>query len=57
MFLLHFGIGEAATAFVHRAKVKLIVQFPRSLFRIYGTRSATPEERGALISFGTFRQA
>ena len=46
-FLSHFGIGEAATAFVHRAKMKLIVQFPRWLFRAYGTRSATPEEKTA----------
>ena len=46
-FLLHFGIGEATTAFVHRAKIKLIAQFSRWLFQAYGTRSATPEEKAA----------
>ena len=49
-FLLHFVIGEAATAFVHRAKIKLIAQFPRWLFRAYGTLSATPEEK-AVFNF------
>ena len=46
-FLLHVSIGEATTAFEQKAKIKLIAQFPRWLFRAYGTRSATPEKKAA----------
>ena len=46
-FLLHFGIGEATRAFVHKAKIRLIAQFPRWLFRADGTRSAKPEKKAA----------
>ena len=46
-FLLSAGKGVSVLAFTNGAVVKLVVQFFRWLFRTYGTRYATPEERAA----------
>ena len=46
-FLMDSKVGSAISSFVKSAKWKLIVKWPRWLFRAYGPRFATPEERAA----------
>ena len=46
-FLLGAGKGASVLACTNGAVVKLVVQFSRWLFRTYGPRYATPEERAA----------
>ena len=46
-FLLKPGKGASLLAFTGGAVVKLVVQFSRWLFRTYGTRYATLEQRAA----------
>ena len=46
-FLLAGDKGASVLAFTNAAVVKLVVQFSRWLFRTYGPRYETPEERAA----------
>ena len=56
-FLLHFGIGEAMTAFVHRAKIKLIAFSSNNCSRPAAPEALHLMRRLPLMLFETSRLA